>query len=75
MPKVKWVKEIPAKEGWYWIKYKGKNGVIVCPCEVMIFKHSGTIVTTARNDMFTAETRTYFKMDHARFGPEIPFPE
>lgn len=71
-------KETPQKEGWYWIKYRGKRGLVVCPC---IVTHVGpaTIVTTARNDSFIEGPnhggmglRYGGKLDKSiRFGPEI----
>jgi hypothetical protein len=80
--KTKWVKKVPEKEGWYWIKYHGKHGMVKCPCSVYIFKEAVSI-NTARNDTFTVfndskykETslNTMWKRDKVAFGPEIPIP-
>ena len=46
-----WKKQIPTKSGWYWIKYKGKHGTVVCPAEVS-FLNDTTHVRSARNDSF-----------------------
>lgn len=53
--KTKWIKNtIPQTEGWYWCKYKGKRGVVICPCEVVIIPRfsPSTFVYTARNDIY-----------------------
>lgn len=50
---MKWSKETPAEEGWYWIKYKNKrNKYTVCPAEVFHFKDGTTLVASAKNDTF-----------------------
>ena len=53
--KTKWTKTVPDGEGWWWIKYKGKNGTVTCPCSIMRFETLGFIVNTARNDTRVCE--------------------
>jgi hypothetical protein len=52
--KIQWKKETPIVEGWYWIKYRGKNGMTQCPAEIFIFdKHpdsTANLVNSARGD-------------------------
>jgi hypothetical protein len=50
--KTKWKKETPAKEGWYWVKYRGKHGMTTCPAHLMIFKDGTRCLHSARNDFF-----------------------
>lgn len=72
--KTKWTKPIPTTNGWYWIRYTGKNGKIICPCYVCHLK-IGVVVRTAKNDTFSDGDRTAFGFDNARFGPAIPLPD
>ncbi len=83
---MKWSKKTPTEEGWYWIKYRGKRGTTMCPCQVTIFKSglSGTAVRTAWNDWFMEGPNHGGlglkegggKLDKTiRFGPKIPEPE
>ena len=63
--KTKWTKEIPKVEGWYWVKYKGKNGIIKCPAKLLRFGNQNEKwgMTTARNDFFgewTKDKSLYF---------------
>ena len=82
-PKVKWSKEIPKEEGWYWIRYRGKHGWVRCPCTVMHFKDGTNTVATARNDFFVEGPRhggkglkCHGKLDkNVSFGPKIPEPK
>lgn len=84
--KVKWVKETPTEEGWYWMKYTGKRGICKCPAHVTIFtaaEKGGVVVRTARNDTFMSgpnhggpELKCDGKPDkNIRFGPKIEEPE
>lgn len=82
--KVKWVKETPVVQGWYWIKYKNKrNGYTVVPCEVNRFKDGAVVVHTAKNDLFMAgpnhggpELKYNGKPDKSiRFGPALELPD
>lgn len=84
MPKTTvWVKEIPAVEGWYWIKYRGKNGVTKCPGEVFRFNDGGYLVRTANNCTFVGgpkhggpepKTAKGGVDKSVRFGPRIEAP-
>lgn len=47
----KWVKETPAKNGWYWIRYKVGRRNEIHPAFVMHLKET-TCVVTARNKSF-----------------------
>ena len=68
-----WSREVPEKNGWFWIRYMGKYGPVKCPCEVY---HAGESyhVQTARNDTFTTGLRTLYGFEDAEFGPEIVVP-
>lgn len=46
-----WTTTIPKVEGWFWMKYRGKHGTVVCPGQVCIID-TETLVTSARNDTF-----------------------
>ena len=71
-PQPYWKKnKVPAEEGWYWCKYRGKNGVVVCPCSVMHLKESFS-VHTARNDSYTSNTAKQFGT--IWFGKKIKAP-
>jgi hypothetical protein len=78
--KTNWTKEIPSEEGWYWIKYRNKYNMTVCPCSVVRF-NSAVVVTTARNTTFiqylqSKQLRYNGKIDKTvRFGPKIPIPK
>lgn len=53
----KWTKEAPLEQGWYWIKYKGKRGMVKCPCEVTIEARKDSVIPaitihSSRNDVF-----------------------
>lgn len=84
--KVKWSKETPKQEGWYWIKYGTGKHIVKCPCTVV---HVGkeTLVTTARNMTFyegpqhggpglkyTNGNKVTF-VPSIRFSPMIQIPE
>jgi hypothetical protein len=47
----KFSKVWPDIEGWYWIKYKGKNGLVTCPAKLVILKET-KVLSSARNDTF-----------------------
>ncbi len=83
--KVKWTKETPEVEGWYWIKYKNKrNFFTVCPAQVINFAF-GRVVLSARNDTFMEgpnhggwglKYAGESKVDTSiRFGPKIEEPD
>lgn len=77
-----WVKEIPTQDGWYWIKYKGKSGLSICPCGVSWLDDT-VLVQSARGACFMAGPRhggPQLKYDgkvepSIRFGPKIEPPE
>lgn len=78
-----WVKETPAEEGWYWIRYRNKRGrTTECPCRVTHFENLGTSVITFWNDYFHEGPKhggpglKYVgKVDKSiRFGDRIPDP-
>ena len=66
-----WKAEVPKKEGWYWMRYKGKRGIVVCPAEVYWIT-GDFFVLTARKDMLAASTLKSFGKFH--FGNEIEMP-
>ena len=48
-----WKTAVPAKEGWYWIRYRGKRGLVVCPCYVRWSAKDGYyMISAASNDFF-----------------------
>lgn len=69
-----WDSKVPKKEGWYWIRYKGKQGIVVCPALVLYSKidEECYFVRTARNDSFSSHTKKQFGKTH--FGDEIEIP-
>jgi hypothetical protein len=79
--KTKWTSKVPDKEGWYWVKYRGKHGTVICPAEMYFFKNPWMkVIQTARNDIVT-EGPTCIglatlgeRLDGMKFGPAIPFP-
>lgn len=70
--KPEWSNQVPASEGWYWIKYRGKNGEVKCPCAIIYFQDGQFLIQTARNDSFFSHTPKDWA--HARFGPQIEIP-
>jgi hypothetical protein len=66
--KTEWTKEVPKDEGWYWIRYKGKCGLVQCPCQVIRIDSLYT-VNTARNDSFNTLTRKFEGFTNATFWP------
>jgi hypothetical protein len=76
--KKRWTKKVPQKDGWYWIKYRGKHGgKTKCPCEVTHFKAAHFeddlfIIKTARNDSFYSHSPKDWA--EARFGPQLKIP-
>ena len=82
--KIKWVKETPTEEGWYWMKYKNKrNRFTICPAHLCILKGPTNIVVSARNDTFIEGPnhggkglKYNNKVDKSiRFGPKIEEPD
>jgi len=69
-----WYEDIPSQDGWYWIKYTGKHGKMICPCNVY-HTTNDVVILTARNDTFTGKTRDCFGFRDAKFSSQIPFPE
>lgn len=48
-----WSKDVPKAEGWFWVKYQGKKGQVVCPALIIHMNvHKGSVVHSARNDIF-----------------------
>ena len=85
-PKIVWTTTMPttpyAEEHWYWIRYRGKNGIVICPCSVMTIskapvgrRRKVTCCHTARNDWFSNENRKWAGMSRAKFGPKIEVPD
>jgi len=76
-----WSKKTPGVEGWYWMKYRGKHGMVKCPAQVVILSR-GNMVHSARNDTFFEGLdhggwglRYCGKLDKSiRFGPKIEEP-
>ena len=67
--KTKWISKVPEGEGWYWVKYRGKRGVVMCPAEVFIYDMPHPIILTARNDYIRGD-----RLEGMKFGPGIPIP-
>lgn len=63
---------IPKEEGWYWCKYKGKRGKLICPCQVINLGDLGQMVITARNDSYTKSNAKEFGT--IWFGERIEMP-
>ena len=71
--KTKWTKEVPKTEGWYWIKYRGKRGLVVCPAQVM-WLGKQYHVATSRSDWFAEHVRKIYGFESAKFGNKIEEP-
>jgi hypothetical protein len=69
-----WKREIPETEGWYWIRYRGKNGIVVCPCIVIRFGEI-IFIKTARNDSFTVKPKKDSAFAAAKFGSRLREPK
>lgn len=73
-----WKKEVPFKDGWYWVKYKGKKGMVVCPAGLLCTETWGVFIHTARNDTFVAykesEKSKVYKCRHLMIGSAIKAP-
>jgi hypothetical protein len=67
--KTKWISEVPKKEGWYWVKYRGKHGVVICPAKLFLYSNGEGVLHTARNDYVRVD-----RLQGLKFGPAIPFP-
>jgi len=67
--KTKWDSKVPDKEGWYWVKYVGKRGIVVCPAELFLFEDGDGVVCTGRNDHIRID-----RLEGLKFGPAISFP-
>jgi hypothetical protein len=70
MAKSKWSRTAPSKPGWYWVKYEGKHGTVVCPAEVDHF--SGAVFVHTMRDRWIL--RGLPNDEKAYYGPEIPPP-
>jgi hypothetical protein len=78
----RWDRRTPAEDGWYWIEYEGKHGLVACPCRVTRLRDT-TVVYTARNVTFIEGPghggpglRCDGVLDASvRFGPAIEEPE
>jgi len=71
--KTKWTKSVPKDEGWYWVRYGGKHGTVICPARVLNLSLADKplmTITTARNDFFSSKN-----LKDLKFGPYIPFPD
>lgn len=66
----KFSKVWPDTEGWYWIKYKGKNGLVTCPAKLVALKET-KILSSARNDIFIQKEQIDKTL---RIGPRIEEP-
>jgi hypothetical protein len=64
-----WISRVPETEGWYWVKYRGKHGIVTCPAEVFLYEDGDGVVRTGRNDFIRVD-----RLEGLKFGPEIPFP-
>lgn len=76
MKKSKWTNKFPSTNGWFWVRYEGKHGTVICPAEVSQMHYQSnpvTFVRTARSDHFNSD---YVQRDfeEIEFGPEIIFP-
>jgi hypothetical protein len=78
-----WNTAAPTESGWYWVKYSGKKGTVMCPSSIDRYSSlngnsGGYLIRTARNDIFMVEAgrATHLgKVDRSfRFGPSIPLP-
>ena len=67
-----WKAQVPTEQGWYWIKYWGKRGKVVCPAAVYHFEREGFVVRTAHNDSFTSHNVKNFGKFY--FGEKIEMP-
>jgi hypothetical protein len=68
---MKWTTKIPSVEGWYWVSYKGKRGIVVCPA-LFLQIDDGYSVSTARNDWFCHHNKRRFGKCY--FGERINAP-
>lgn len=73
-----WTKEVPAKIGWYWMKFKRQRTLRICPAFVDRFTYQGKevyVVDPAYGPRFAAHTRKYAHMTNAQFGRRISEPK
>lgn len=70
-PQKYWKSQVPVASGWYWIKYWGKRGQIICPAGIVHFTDD-FVVRTARNDSFTSHNVKHFGKFY--FGASIEMP-
>lgn len=85
--KTKFKKTAPKTVAWYWVKYKGKNGLTVCPAQVFWMgksraerEASGIEEKEARRMYWTCVTarNDWFaeeSQQDLKFGPMIPMPK
>lgn len=60
----------PKEDGWYWCRYQGKFGVIICPCLITHYEIA-TVISTARNDTWISKRSKWA----IKIGPMIPLPK
>lgn len=66
-----WSKTIPTKEGWYWVRYKGKHGITVQPAELTILDSLGSILTSYRMTWKKYEQAQFcYQNEQGRFVPD-----
>lgn len=63
-----WSTKIPTNEGWYWVRYKGKRGIVVCPAQFVLYETVGVYIHTARNDVLVP------RVDKFHVGDSIEVP-
>jgi hypothetical protein len=73
--KARWSSRIPDDDGWYWVGYRGKHGLVTCPAEVVHVAGLGVSIRSARNDCWNEGLWRQDTRRGARFGPAIPAPE
>lgn len=74
--KTKWVKDIPKKPGWYWVKYRSKHGGFGVSIAEVLPISGKPFVTIHRAGSFTESLREFNGHSDTKFGPEIePIPE
>lgn len=75
--KTKWTKKSPTMTGWYWVKYQGKNGKVICPAKLLEISYWGQpfvwTLRTAKNDLFYSKSKTPRK--DLWFGNKIEQPK
>jgi hypothetical protein len=70
---MKWSKEFPKEDGWYWCKYWGKHGPVICPTRLRTI-FDVTIASTAYSDTFYSDNR-FNDNGNLKFGNKIRVPK